>query len=176
MKKKMKKYLIVILLLISGYSFAQEVPGWIDTTKGTGAAKYQSLGNNRPLPVDVTGPVFRMYDSLYQGTPGDTTWIYDFKGDFSHVEIAWTDTAGSQAAQGTDTLEAYVGIPSTTDTAWSRIGLLDLSDWNIDAQIVNAASTKQYWIKTTRLFLFKLVLANTVIIPTKKGFLYVEAK
>lgn len=170
----MKKYFIIVFLLITGYSYAQEVPGWIDTTKGTSAAKYQSVSNARPLPVNTLGPVLRIEDSLYfyNTAAGDSEWVYNFFGKHNFIEIAWTDTAGS-----TDSVLAYIGIPGVSDTSWSPLGATDLADWNIDSYMVSGqGSTKQWWLKTTRPYLIKLKLANSVITPTQKGKFKLEAK
>jgi hypothetical protein len=175
----MKKYLIVILLLLGGYCYAQEVGAWIDTTK-TGAAKYISIGNNQPMPVNIGGPVFRLQDSIRFQTAviaGDSIWTYNFNGKYSYVEVAYTDTATA-----TDTVYGYIGIPGSTlgvtDTLWSRVSFRDLSNWNVVELIANAATTKQYWMLTPRPYLVRLKLAN-VANPTnlgQKGFIRVEAK
>lgn len=169
----MKKYLIVLFLLIAGYSYAQEVPGWIDTTiSATSAAKYKSVSNAQPLPVNTLGPVLRLQDSLYFGTPGDSIWVYNFQGKYNFIEVAWTDTG-----LAADSVLPYLGIPGVTDTSWSLVGAVNLSTWNVETYIAPGLSTtKQWWIKTTRPYLVKLVLSNATRTATQKGSFKVEAK
>lgn len=167
-----KKFVLLFVLLFAAYNYAQEVPGWIDTTKTqTTAEKYMSVSNAKPLPVKALVPILRLQDSLYHGA--GVNLIYNLKGDYSYVEVAYTDTGAA-----TDTFYVYVGICKTVgDTAWSRVGLVDVSDWNIDAEgVAGLSSTKQWWIKDTRITLLKFTLANTGVFPGQKGKIYLEAK
>lgn len=168
----MKKLLLVILLVFTGYNYAQEVPAWIDTTvTSTSAAKYMSVSNAKPLPVNTLVPILRIQDSLLHGANVQKT--YDLKGNYSFIEVAYSDTGAA-----TDSIFAYVGICKTAgDTAWSRINAVDLSDWSTDEAIIPGLSTtKQYWIRGTRITLFRLTMSNVAVRPGQQGKFYIEAK
>lgn len=166
----MKKILITVFILITGYAYAQEVPAWVDTSK-TGASRYQSVSNALPLPVNSLVPMYRTSDEMTYGATD--TVIFNLNGKYNFVEVAWKDTGTAR-----DTVFLYTGIIGTADTAWSRINVVDLSDWSTDEFITfSAAGTKQWWIRGTRITLLMLVLANTsTTYPGLKGKYYLEAK
>lgn len=165
----MIKKVMFFIVFLSFYVFAQEIPAWIDTSE-TGFARYNSVSNAKPLPVKNTIPILRLSGEINKNLMNHD---FDFLGNYDVVEIAYKDTGSF-----IDTIFVYTGIKGVSDTLWSRVNVVDLSDWSTKTEIVvGFSNTKQFWVRSPKLTLLRLQQGNTAgLYPNQKGLYYIEAK
>jgi len=126
-----------------------------------------------PILFGQTGKYLAIFDSL---KTGDTTYTYNFFGEYSEYWVTGNDTGASI----TDSVLAYGGTIRTfqgqaKDTSWVQLPVRD-STFSLRTYMAKANGNTQWKIlKSNGLQLLKLVMTNAQYLSGRRWKFFIEA-